>query len=251
MRITQVNQLLTWIQDYYEGYDSYITDALPGVELNDEARTSQDQAELLVGYVDDGSWQALVELFGYARSGGSHSDAIAVMDARGNAIALTHSINTTMWGETGIFVDGVSIPDSASFQQQLLSQITPGDPLPTPLNPCIALQDGVPVLAGSTVGNVHYAQVQRLAAAIGLGLGPADAVQTPMVSGWAFNEVIETGAMDSAIIEEANAMGLNISVTTDSSPPAWVGVAHSDGAYSGGAEPWLEVVGAAVASTGM
>jgi gamma-glutamyltranspeptidase / glutathione hydrolase len=252
VRITQVNQLLTWVQDYYPDYVDYVTDALPGVVLEDAARVDPDQAALLVSYVQDGTWLELMDLFGYSRGSGTHSDAIAVIDARGNAVALTHSINTSMWGGTGIFVDGVSIPDSASFQQQLLAQITPGDPLPTPLNPCIALEDGVPVLAGSTVGNVHYAQVQRLAAVLGLGLGPDEAVQTPMLSGYAFSEIVATGAFPAEVVDEANALGAGITVTTDSSQPAWVGVALDDhGTYSGGAEPWLEVVGAAVASTGL
>ena len=253
VRITQVNQLLTWIQDYYPDYVSYVTDALPGVVLEDAARVDPDQAALLVSYVEDGTWLELMDLFGYSRGSSTHSDAIAVMDARGNAVALTHSINTSMWGGTGIFVDGVSIPDSASFQQQLLAQITPGDFLPTPLNPCIALKDGVPVLAGSTVGNVHYAQVQRLAAVLGLGLGPDDAVQSPMLSGYAFSEIAATGAFPADVVDEANALGAGITVTTDSSQPAWVGVAlGDDGAYSGGAEPWLEQVGAAVVvSTGL
>ncbi len=251
VRITQINQLLTWVQDYLPEYQSYVTDALPGVVLEDSARVDPDQAGLLVSYVQDGTWDDLMDLFGYSRGSSAHSDAIAVMDARGDAVALTHSINTTMWGGTGIFVDGVSIPDSASFQQQLLAQITPGDPLPTPLNPCIAVDGGVPVLAGSTVGNVHYAQVQRLAAVLGLGLSPAEAVQTPMLSGWAFEEIVATGAFPAEVVEQANALGAGITVTSDPSQPAWVGVALDGDAYSGGAEPWLEPVGAGVVTTGM
>ena len=134
VRITQVNQLLTWIQDYYPEYADYVTDALPGVALDDESRVDPAQAEILAGYVLDGTWEELMALFGYG--GGvtaTHSDAIAVMDARGDAVALTHSINTSLWGQTGIFVDGVSIPDSASFQQLLLAQVTPGaTPAPPP-----------------------------------------------------------------------------------------------------------------------
>ena len=253
VRITQVNQLLTWIGEYYPEYVSYVTDALPGVALDEASRVDPAQAELLVGYVQDGSWQALIELFGYGGGDQSaHSDAIAVMDTRGNTVALTHSINTTMWGETGIFVDGVSIPDSASLQQMLLAQIPPGDPLPTPLNPCIALVDGEPVLAGSTVGNVHYAQVQRLAAVLGLGLTPAEAVQTPMLSGWAFDELVDPGDIDQAVIDEAEALGTTIAVTDDPSPPAWIGVAlDPDGTLHGGAEPWLEPVGARAETTGV
>ena len=109
----------------------------------------------------------------------------------------------------------------------------------------------MPVLAGSTVGNVHYAQVQRLAAVLGLGLSPAEAVQTPMLSGWAFEEIVATGAFPAEVVEQANALGAGITVTSDPSQPAWVGVALDGDAYSGGAEPWLEPVGAGVVTTGM
>ena len=253
VRITQVIQFMTWIEQYYPEYAGYVTSGLPGVALDDASRVDPDQAELLVGYIEDGSWQALIELFGYGGDAdATHSDAIAVMDSRGNAAALTHSINTIIWGETGIFVDGVSIPDSASSQQILLAQIPPGDPLPNPLNPCIALADGAPVLAGATVGNVVYSQFHRLVAVLGLGMPPADAVETPMVSGWAFDEIVEPGTFDQAVLEEAAALGTPITVTDDDMPPAWVGVAHDpDGSYHGGAEPWLEPVGARVASTGL
>ena len=43
-----------------------------------------------------------------------HSDANVVVDASGNMAVLLHSINTLNWGTTGIFVDGVSIPDSGA-----------------------------------------------------------------------------------------------------------------------------------------
>jgi gamma-glutamyltranspeptidase/glutathione hydrolase len=29
---------------------------------------------------------------------------------------VNHTINSQLWGDTGLFVDGISIPDSASFQ---------------------------------------------------------------------------------------------------------------------------------------
>jgi len=49
-----------------------------------------------------------------------HSDAIVAVDRWGNVAALLHTINTVSWGETGIFVDGVSIPDSGAIQQQTI-----------------------------------------------------------------------------------------------------------------------------------
>jgi len=250
VRITQVNQLLTWVYDYWPEYGPYVTDALPGVGLDDASRTDPAQAELLVTYVQDGTWEALMDLFGYSSAATAHSDAIAVMDQAGNAVALTHSINTTMWGSTGIFVDGISIPDSASFQQDLLLATGPGNPLPTPLNPSLATRDGHARLAGSTVGNVHYAQFLRLYPVLGQGLSPDEAVEQPLMGGYAFSELVETGSFDEKVLAEAAALGAPIGESSDISSPAWVGVAAAeDGALSGGLEDWLDYVGGRVDET--
>lgn len=83
---------------------------------------------------------------------GSHSDFAAAVDADGNMVALCHSINTAAYGNTGIFVQGISVPDAASFQQHVLAGVTPGDPLPNPMNPTIVTKGDEPVLASSSIG---------------------------------------------------------------------------------------------------
>ena len=69
-----------------------------------------------------------------------HSSGVVAVDRWGNVAAVTHSINTAVWGNTGIFVDGVSIPDSASFQQQEIKRVGPGHRLPEPMNPLIIVR---------------------------------------------------------------------------------------------------------------
>ena len=81
-----------------------------------------------------------------------HSDAIVVIDQWGNIAAVTHTINTGAWGGTGIFVDGVSIPDSASFQQAQLAELQPGDRVPDPTEPLIMFKNGKPYGAFSSIG---------------------------------------------------------------------------------------------------
>ena len=63
-----------------------------------------------------------------------------------------HTINSMMWGGTGINVGGISIPDSAGFQQSLLSTVKPGDYVPNVTNPNIVCKNGRPVLASSAIG---------------------------------------------------------------------------------------------------
>jgi len=81
-----------------------------------------------------------------------HSNGIVVIDKDGNIAAITHTINTVVWGDTGIIVDGIPIPDSAAFQQARLASIKPGDRLPHEIIDTIVLQGDRPVLATASIG---------------------------------------------------------------------------------------------------
>jgi gamma-glutamyltranspeptidase/glutathione hydrolase len=115
---------------------------------------------------------------------GSHSDYVVTADPDGNLVAVCHSINTAAFGSTGLFVEGISIPDAACFQQQVLATVTPGEPLPNPMNPAIVVKDGKPVLASSSIGagllETTLTCVQRHLAH---GVPIADAVRGPLVHG--------------------------------------------------------------------
>jgi gamma-glutamyltranspeptidase/glutathione hydrolase len=109
-----------------------------------------------------------------------HSDAVVAVDADGNVAALCHSINTIAWGTTALFVDGVSIPDSACFQQRLMRQVGAGARLPDPMNPLIVARDGRPVLATSSIGSsLHEVTIQSLVNILDRGMEPRDAVLAP------------------------------------------------------------------------
>jgi gamma-glutamyltranspeptidase/glutathione hydrolase len=82
----------------------------------------------------------------------AHSDAVVAVDAAGNMAAVVHTINTVNWGSTGIFVGGISIPDSAAFQQPAIAARAPGSRLPDFTNPGVALRDGKPALTFSGIG---------------------------------------------------------------------------------------------------
>lgn len=119
---------------------------------------------------------------GDAQNPGSHSDYVVAVDAEGNVAALCHSINTAMWGTTGIVVDGVPIPDPAAFQQAALASFSPGDHLPMPIEPAIAFHDQKPVLACSSIGvGLHPATVLSLHRVLALGHPIATAVDEPLI----------------------------------------------------------------------
>jgi gamma-glutamyltranspeptidase/glutathione hydrolase len=102
---------------------------------------------------------------------GSHSDYVVAADSSGMAIAMCHSINSMMWGSTGINVGGISIPDSAGFQQALLSTVKPGDYMPNVTNPNIVLRNGKPVLVSSSIGTgLIQTTLQCLHAFLALGM---------------------------------------------------------------------------------
>jgi gamma-glutamyltranspeptidase/glutathione hydrolase len=115
---------------------------------------------------------------------GSHSDFVLAVDTSGNVATACHSINTSLWGTTGIFVGGISIPDAASFQQPALAALPPGGHLPFPGNPAIALRDGRPVLASSSIGaGLNVSTLQCMHAVLGLGLSVGTAAARPLFHG--------------------------------------------------------------------
>jgi gamma-glutamyltranspeptidase/glutathione hydrolase len=85
-------------------------------------------------------------------AGANHSDAIVVIDRWGNVAALVHTINTVLWGTTGIVVNGVPLSDAACFQQARLATLAPGDRVPNEIAPVVVMTAGKPSLAVASVG---------------------------------------------------------------------------------------------------
>jgi gamma-glutamyltranspeptidase / glutathione hydrolase len=83
------------------------------------------------------------------KPGSHHSAGIVVVDEQGNVACIVHSLNAVLWGATGIFVDGVSIPDSATFQQGAIAGAGPGSRLPDTTNLVLVLREAEPVLASA------------------------------------------------------------------------------------------------------
>ena len=113
-----------------------------------------------------------------------HSTGIVAVDAGGNVAAVLHSLNGDIWGSTGLFVDGVSIPDPGSFQQREIAQAGPGARLPEATIPLIVLQAGKPVLASSAMGlGLHTVTLQNVLNVLEFGMDPQTAVDQPNFRG--------------------------------------------------------------------
>jgi gamma-glutamyltranspeptidase/glutathione hydrolase len=157
------------------------------------ARQGQVLSQVPVGTRVDPTWaKALVAgiqenqgvFIPGVESHGSHSDFVVTADKDGNVAAVCHSTNCIMWGTSGLFVDGISIPDAAGFQQPLLAATTPGTHLPTPPEPVIVLKDGKLALAGSSIGaGLHEVTLQSLAAVLSGHDDLVGALNRPMFHG--------------------------------------------------------------------
>jgi gamma-glutamyltranspeptidase/glutathione hydrolase len=119
---------------------------LPDLDLAPESRVKKESARLLWQKMHEPAWEKMLSVFAPKGKADNHSAGVVAVDGKGNMAAVLHSINTVLWGGTGIFVDGVSIPDSATFQQLQIARIKPGDRLPDTTNPVIVLKNDKPYL---------------------------------------------------------------------------------------------------------
>ncbi len=181
-----------------------------GMDLAPAARVEKKTAAAIWQRMQNGSWR-------YARTrtqpAGGHSDAVVAVDRWGNVAALTHTINTPLWGDVGIVVDGVAVPDPAALQRQQVHAVGPGKRLPDTMGPVLVLRDGKPVFATSAIGSgLHEKTVQVLFNVLALGLDPQAAVDAPYllpreggVNGPGVR-VIE-GAFDQKLLDGLKALG--------------------------------------------
>jgi gamma-glutamyltranspeptidase/glutathione hydrolase len=169
-----------------------------------------------------------------AQSPPKHSSGVVAVDRWGNVAALTHSINTVAWGSTGIFVGGVSIPDSASFQQEAVKHAGPGNRLPDAMAPLIVTRGGKPILASSAIGGgLHQRNIQILFHILELGLDAQAAVDAPafLLPEWGAGPPVAQvvrGAFDGAILDGVRRLGQDLRVLKPPESVAftgyWIGI---------------------------
>ncbi len=87
-----------------------------------------------------------------------NSNFIVVSDMGGDIAVMTHTINAVVWGDTGIVVEGIPLPDSAGFQQHLRARLKPGSRVPDPIACTLTFEGSQPVLATASIGCLLTAQ---------------------------------------------------------------------------------------------
>ncbi len=230
--------------------------AMIGADLTHETRVQKETSARLWGAIQDGSFPGVVVPGGGAAP---HSDAVVAIDQWGNIAAVVHSINTVSWGTTGIFVDGISIPDSGIFQQGMMAQIEPGSRLPDPTNPGLVLKDGRPFMGFSSIGSgLHQRTIGGLISVLDFGLTPREAVDKPALGSFSFSALVEgatgpaaqevgVGDYPPEFIAEVEALGQPI-VENDATRGYWIAIMidPATGDFHGASIRGLELGGRAV-----
>jgi gamma-glutamyltranspeptidase/glutathione hydrolase len=155
--------------------------------------------------------------------GSDHSAGVVAVDEEGNVVSILHTINTNLWGSTGLFVEGISIPDSASIQQGRVYQAGPGRRLPEGTNPTLVTKQRQPFLASATIGNLLLqVNIQNLVSILDFGMDPRDAIDQPHTLGFhppeaalsrvpwlepPLPEAVRQGAFEESVLEGASDLG--------------------------------------------
>jgi len=169
-----------------------------------------------------------------------HSAGIVVADEQGNIACIVHSLNAVLWGATGIFVDGISIPDSATFQQGAIADAGPGSRLPDTTNLVFVLRGIEPVLASATIGSIASDDVtlENLINILDFGMDPETAVGQPNTQGFFVGkianalgkpeyekEAIGEGDFLPSVLDAVEARGQAIKLVDRYSQPGyWIGI---------------------------
>lgn len=223
-----------------------------GLDLSLQSRITKESAAKL--------WEAMqsghIPMVAKMNKLPAHSDAVIAIDQWGNIAAICHSINTVSWGATGINIDGVSIPDSASFQRAEIAKVQPGTRLPDPTNPGLVVLNGKPFMGFSSIGaGLHVRTLGALINVLDFGMTPQQAIDEPSLGLFLFgtpgeaSPALTVGVNDLSpeFIEQMGKLGQKV-VENDSMRGYWIGIQvdQKTGELHGGAIRELALGGRAV-----
>jgi len=199
-----------------------------GIDLSLDARVTKEQAAIVWELMQTGQLPGIVVP---KTDDPKHSDAIVAIDQWGNVAAVVHTINTSAWGETGIFVDGISIPDSAAFQQAMIAAAGPGNRLPDPTQPAVVLRGGKPYAAVASIGSgLHQKTTTVLLNLLAFHMDIKGAIDAPSHHtpgfGGKAGAVVFEGDFSDELLTAVREMGLEVkevpNTFADRGPRGWV-----------------------------
>jgi gamma-glutamyltranspeptidase/glutathione hydrolase len=215
---------------FYAPYAPEVVESfIPGSDFSYESLAKKENARLIWDRIETGEWTDIE--WERARTGYSppdHSEAIIAMDAEGNVVAVCHTINTAKWGNSGIFVDGVSVPAPGYFQQARMKKYGPGAYLPDTTNPVLVLRNGIPAMASSCIGSdLHSATVQNLYNMLLFDMDMPQSRSTGKFQSVEWHTLFQkarSGAFSQSLIDSVQAMGLNIRLVDNWASEYWIGL---------------------------
>jgi hypothetical protein len=174
--------LINRVSRYF--YNPYAPETLeyyiPEGDFSRESRLKKETSKLIWEKIKNGEWPMIergYNFLSYELTG--HSAAVVAADEAGNVAAILHTINTHDWGKTGIFIDGISISDSAAYNKHYMAKAGAGNYWPYVLNPCIVLKDELPIIASSCVSyGLHSETVQNIYNIMAFNLDPDTSLKT-------------------------------------------------------------------------
>ena len=150
-----------------------------------------------------------------------HTAGITVIDAEGNMLSLVHSVTSAVWGELGIFVEGVSVVDPGAFAQNQIAKAGPGKSLfygedGAGACPVLVLKDKKPFLGCGNVGaSFDVVATQGLVNMLEYGMSTAEVARQPMFrKNWPPGQPVRQpageGEFDVELIDQVREMGIDI-----------------------------------------
>jgi gamma-glutamyltranspeptidase/glutathione hydrolase len=200
----------------------------PEGDFSQTTRLTKAAAQFTWEKIMSGEWYDLERAV--AATGGISNQTAAelVVDEAGNAAAVVHTINTGAWGNTGIFVDGVSIPDIAGMAQAAMAIEGPGNYHYDDICPSIVLRDGRPVLAAGSAGyGLHSVNIQNTYNILVHGFTPSESMNQPkfLYARWwgSIPQLILRGSFSEAVVSWIRAQGQPLEIVDDPGQ-VWAGI---------------------------
>jgi gamma-glutamyltranspeptidase/glutathione hydrolase len=143
-------------------------------------------------------------------------------------VAVCHTINAENWGNSGIFVDGVSIPAPSYHQKARIHKVGPGAYIPDTTNPILVLRNGIPAMASSCIGSdLHSATVQNLYNMIFFDMDMSQSRSTgkfQSVEWQTLFQKVRRGAFSQSLIDAVMDKGLVVKLVDNWASEYWIGL---------------------------
>lgn len=202
---------------------------IPQGDFSYESCAKKENAQLIWNNIENGEWPAIerhVAQSGHNPPG--HSEAIIAMDTEGNVVAVCHTINADNWGNSGIFVDGISIPAPTYHQRTRIHKVGPGAYIPDTTNPILVLRNGIPAVASSCIGSdLHSATVQNLYNMLLFDMNMSESRSTGKFQSLDWSRLsmkTKRGEFSQSLIDAVQAMGLSITLVDNWPSEYWIGL---------------------------